>query len=308
MGNLDTAGWENAGGDPRRLELYASLGRVTPFTDGESRCLASIHPAMPEVGAVGDWVGGQGVREAAETWLAKQGCRVARGPMELCTWFTYRANLGPLDEPFFAFEPVERAERWERAGYEPVAHYLSALADHDRQIASARDRAASLSATGWQLKPIPSDATGNISPEDFREAVSLVHRMSTGAFGEAFGYVPVPEEALQAWYAPMRSLVDPDLTLVVRTPEGEPAGFLFSIPDFAQPDRGWFLVKTLAVLPEYRVIGVGSWLVAAAHRIARRKGYRAGVHCLMWTGSRSTDISRHGGEVFRRYALLEKAL
>ncbi|MBW1879822.1 MAG: GNAT family N-acetyltransferase, partial [Deltaproteobacteria bacterium] len=156
--------------------------------------------------------------------------------------------------------------------------------------------------------PIPSDATGNISPEDFREAVSLVHRMSTGAFGEAFGYVPVPEEALQAWYAPMRSLVDPDLTLVVRTPEGEPAGFLFSIPDFAQPDRGWFLVKTLAVLPEYRVIGVGSWLVAAAHRIARRKGYRAGVHCLMWTGSRSTDISRHGGEVFRRYALLEKAL
>ncbi|MBW1880747.1 MAG: hypothetical protein JRJ84_20515, partial [Deltaproteobacteria bacterium] len=170
--------------------MYASLGRVTPFTDGESRCLASIHPAMPEVGAVGDWVGGQGVREAAETWLAKQGCRVARGPMELCTWFTYRANLGPLDEPFFAFEPVERAERWEQAGYEPVAHYLSALADHDRQIASARDRAASLSATGWQLNPIPSDATGNISPEDFREAVSLVHRMSTGAFGEAFGYVP----------------------------------------------------------------------------------------------------------------------
>ena len=53
---------------------------------------------------------------------------------------------------------------------------------------------------------------------------------------------------------------------------------------------------------------MGSWLVAVAHRVASRKGYMAGVHCLMWTGSRSTDISRHGGEVFRRYALLEKAL
>jgi GNAT superfamily N-acetyltransferase len=263
---------------------------------------------MPEVGAVGDWVGGPGVREAAESWLTKQGCRVARGPMEQCTWFTYRANLGPFDEAPFAFEPVERAERWERAGYEPVAQYVSALADHDRQIASAREQTASLSASGWQLNPIPSDAAGNISPEDFREAVSLVHQLSTAAFGEAFGYVPVPEEALQAWYAPMRSLVDPDLTLVARTPDDEPAGFLFSIPDFAQPDRGWFLVKTLAVLPEHRKLGVGSWLVAAVHRIARRKGYGAGVHCLMWTGSRSTDISRHGGEVFRQYALLEKDL
>ena len=102
--------------------------------------------------------------------------------------------------------------------------------------------------------------------------------------------------------------MDPDLTLLVRTPQGEVAGFLFGIGDFAVPDRRWFLVKTLAVLPEHREHGVGSWLVAAAHSRARSEGYDAGVDCLMWTGSRSNDISRHGGEVFRRYALFEKAL
>lgn len=304
----DVDAWIRAGGDPRRLELYGAIGRVAPFADGQDRCLASIHPALPEIGAVGDWVGGDAVREAAEAWLAQQGCTVARGPMELCTWFTYRASLGPHDEAPFALEPVERAERWEGAGYETVARYVSAVADHDTQIASARDRAASLTARGWRLESLPAGDDGHVPADAFVEAISVVHQLSTVAFRDAFSFAPVPEAALQAWYAPMRERVDPDLTLLVRDPDGEVAGFLFAVPDFANPERGWFLVKTLAVLPEQRQHGVGSWLVAAAHRVARRKGYSAGVHCLMWTGSRSTDISRHAGAVFRRYALLDKPL
>lgn len=302
----DPEAWLKAGGDPRRLALYGRLGRVRTFADGPHRCLASIHPDLPEVGAIGDLVG-EPLLPAAEDWLREQGCRVARGPMELCTWFRYRANLGPHDEPPFALEPTDPPEPWERAGYEIVAHYASARADHEAQIASARDRAAALSASGWSLDALPSRG-GLVSEGTFREAVSLVHDLSTRAFADAFGFVPIPEEALQAWYAPMRSLVDPDLTLLVRTPDGEVAGFLFAIGDFSAPERRWFLVKTLAVLPEHREHGVGSWLVAAAHSRAQAKGYHAGVHCLMWTGSRSNDISRHGGEVFRRYALYEKPL
>ena len=300
--------WGSAGGDLERLALYARLGTVATFSDGTDRCLASIHPALPEVGALGDLVGGPAVREAAEAWLRARGCRVARGPMELCTWFPYRANLGPHDEPPFAFEPTAPPEPWEEAGYEVVATYASALADHDAQIASARDRAAALSASGWTLEPLPADDGGRVSEEDFREAVSIVHRLTAVAFADAFGFVPLPEEVLQVTYAPLRPLVDPRLTLLVRTPEGVPAGFLFAIADFAESERGWFLVKTLAVHPEHRTHGIGSWLVAAAHRAARQAGYTAGVHCLMWTSSRSNDISRHGGRLLRRYALYEKAL
>ncbi len=304
----DAQAWAAAGGDPRKLDLYGALGAIAPFADGDARCLAAIHPALPEVGAIGDWVGSDTVRLATEAWLAAHGCKVARGPMELCTWFPYRANLGPFDEPPFAMEPTERVGRWVTAGYAPVAHYASAVADHDAQITAARDRAASLSSSGWRLESLPAGPDGKVPEAEWPAAVRLVHQMSSAAFADAFGFVPIPEAALQAVYAPYRTLVDPELTLLVRDPDGAVAGFLFALPDLAAPDRGWFLVKTLAVLPEHRQRGVGSWLVAASHRVARRKGYKAGVHCLMWTGSRSNDISQHGGRVFRRYALLEKPL
>lgn len=305
---MDVDSWVAARGDPRKLSLFAALGRVAPIARGPDRCLAAIHPALPTVGAVGDWVGGDGVRQEAEAWLAAQGCTVARGPMELCTWFAYRANLGPFDEPPFLLEPTERADRWLEAGYAPVAHYASAVADHATQIASAAEREAALTAAGWRLEGLPRGADGKVPPEAFVTAVATVHALSSVAFVDAFGFAPIPEAALQAIYAPYRDAVDPDLCLMARAPDGSIGGFLFAVPDAARPDRRWFLVKTLAVRPEHRRLGLGSWLVAASHRIARDKGFAAGVHCLMWTGSRSNEISAHGGRVFRRYALLEKAL
>ncbi len=307
--NPDREAWVAAGGDPDRLALYGSLGEVAPFSDGEDRCLAAIHPALPKVGAIGDWVGGPAVIEAAEAWLRERGCEVARGPMEVCTWFGYRANCGPYDEPPFAFEPTERPERWERAGYRTIAQYASALAEHEPQISATLDRIAALSATGWKVSQLPLDpGEGRASEATFREAVGMLHALASEAFVDALGYVPIPVEALQAHYAPLRAVVDPRLVMTARAPDGEVAAFLFSIPDFLQPKRGWFLVKTLAVLPKYRQVGVGSWLVAAAHQAARRAGYKAGVHSLMWQRSFSNDISRRGGRVFRQYALLEKPL
>jgi GNAT superfamily N-acetyltransferase len=305
----DREAWLAAGGDASRLDLFSTLGEVAPFSNGEDRCLATIHPALPKCGGIGDWVGGPAVLEAAENWLRERGCTAVRGPLEMCTWFSYRANLGPYDEPPFAFEPTERPERWERSGYAQVASYVSALADHEPQISATLDRIAALSATGWKVSQLALDpGEGRASEASFREAVGLLHRIASESFTNAFGYVPIPEAALQASYAPLRKVVDPRLVLIARSPDGEPAGFLFSIPDFLQPQRGWFLVKTLAVLPRYRQTGVGSWLVAAAHQAARRAGYKAGVHSLMWEKSFSNDISRRGGRVFRRYALYEKSL
>lgn len=298
-----------AGGDAERLALYGAIGTIAPFSNGEDRCLASIHPHLPTVGAIGDWVGGTAVLEAAEAWLREQGCTVARGPMELCTWFPYRANLGPYEDEPFAFEPTERPERWERAGYVQVAHYGSALADHDVQIKASVDRIGALSAQGWTVGQLPLDpGEGRASEATFREAIGLLHQMSHASFTDAFGFAPIPVEVLQRYYAPLRKVVDPRLVMIARSPDKEPAGFLFSIPDLLQPERRWFLVKTLAVLPQYRTLGLGTWLVAAAHQAGRRAGYRAGVHSLMWERSRSNDISRHGGRIFRRYALLEKPL
>jgi GNAT superfamily N-acetyltransferase len=308
MSMLDREAWIRAGGDASRLDLYASVGRVAPFADGDDRCLATIHPYLPDVGAIGDWVGGPGVRLAAEAWLKARGCAVARGPMEMCTWFEHRVNLGPFEEAPFALEPTVDADPWVRAGYGVVANYVSSIAEHDQQVQPVLDRAAALSASGWTLTHLANGPDGRVSEADLSEAIQLFHRIGAQSFTEDFGYAPIPGEALQQVYAPLRRHIDPRLLTIAWSPEREPVGFLLALPDFVAPERKWFVIRSLAVLPRFRQAGVGSWLVAASHQAARRAGYRAGVHAVMWTRSRGTDISRLGGREFRRYALLEKPL
>jgi GNAT superfamily N-acetyltransferase len=302
----DREAWIAAGGDPRKLDLYESIGQVAVFSDGDSRVLAGIHPVWPTIGTVGDWVGGDEVRVAAEAWLSERGCKVLRGPMELCSWFPHRVNLGPRDEAPFVNEPTAPIERWTAAGYRPFARWVSALADHQKQIEAATDRMASLSAAGWRLETLVVGSDGTVPEGILGETLAVVHRLSHEAFREQPGFAPISVHALQEIYRPLRLFMDPRLTFLARAPTGDVAGFLFGLPDVPQPDRGWFVIHTLAVTPRWQQAGVGSWLVAAAHRAARKAGYTAGVHALMSAGSPSSKISAYGGRVFREYALLEK--
>ncbi len=287
------------------LALFRTFGEAAGFTDGDGRAFATIHPARPEVGAIGDWVGTPEVLRAAEVWLAERGCTVARGPMEMCRWFGYRATLGPTDEPPFAFEPTTPAGRWVDAGYAELQRFASIVADRDALIGAGVDRAAGLAARGYTVSPLPTGTDGMIAPGTFKEGLETVHRLFSEAFEQVEGYVPIPAHALFAYYSRFHSHLDPRLTLLARDPSGDPVGIVLAVPDHAQPERGWYLVLTQAVRPDHRRLGVGTWLIAAVHQRARRAGYRSGVHCFMRDEGQGR-LSR--GQVFRRYALLEKSL
>jgi len=303
----DRDAWIEAGGNAERLTLLESIGEMAAFSDGDSRCLAGIHPERPDVGTVSDWVGDVAQLHAAEAWLAERGCKVARGPKELCSWFPFRAVQGPFDEAPFFLEITQRAERWVEAGYEPVSHYVSVVAEHGPHIAQATDRASSLSARGWTVQSLPATADNQVPTGAFKEAIEEVHRLFSRAFAEQQGYVNIPAAALYQAYAPFRALVDPRLSMMARTPDGEAVGFLLALPDHLQPERGWFTVLTLAVAPEYRRSGVGTWLLGATHRAAQKAGFRAGVHAMVRVDR--PDWQRYtGGDVFRRYVLLQREL
>lgn len=301
----DADAWIAAGGAAEKLALYSSIGTVAPFADRTGRCLASIHPELPRIGAIGDWTGDPILLAHAEDWLRERGCRVLRGPMELCTWFSYRVNLGPHGDAPFVLEPQERPERWLEAGYEAVSHYTSTLDDGEAAIQKAAAIRRDREAEGWRLRALGTAAGQPLSPDAWREAVALIHRLSSVAFAEAWGYGSVPEAAIQAWYAPYRTVVDPRLVFVLTNPAGEAAGFLFGLADLAAPDRGWFLIKTMAVVPGYQGLGLGNWLVGEAHAVARGLGFRGGVHALMWAESRSNHLGAKA-RLIRRYACLEK--
>ena len=261
---------------------------------------AHIHPSLFPIGSIED--GTDEEVAAAERWLRAQGCTHARGPMGPTTWHAYRAIVATDGRPPFLGEPQYSPEVWRNRGYIPCAEYASALAPNIAQATTAEERASRLMSAGWETRSLDAFSS-------FDEALKCFHRISLAAFSKAFAYTPLPLEAFHHMYAPIEPMLDPRMVLTAFSPEGEPAGFCFAIPDRLNPDREEFIVKTLAVDPAHRQTGIGSWLTGTAHSVAHDLGWTAGgIHALMWTDSHSQDISRHAGHIFRRYALYEKAL
>jgi hypothetical protein len=260
------------------------------------------------VGAIGDWVGDTSVLHQAEAWLKAKGCTVARGPMLLCSWFSYRVNNGPHEHGPFLLEPTESPERWQAAGYAPCAQYTSTLMPHEPILKASIPIAARLESEGWSIESLPKDSQGHVPQDAFVRAVDTIHDIAHESFAGAFGFVPLPREALQALYAPYRLALDPDLILFATDPSGTPAGFLFGVPDLADSTRRWAIIKTSAIRPSAAGQRLGTWLNATAHSRFRRKGYKSAVYALMWEGSASQSWSRFGGELLRNYTLLERSL
>jgi hypothetical protein len=96
-------------------------------------------------------------------------------------------------------------------------------------------------------------------------------------------------------------LLDPDLVLFAEDAAGEPVGFLFGVPDFAQgPQPTQAILKTYASLTP----GVGRALADAFHARAHAKGFTHVVHALMREDNVSLQHSAAlGATVFRRYGL-----
>lgn len=305
----DLRSWEDAGGDLRRLQILRRAGRVAAFTDPDGgRALAAIHPDRPTTGTIGDWVGGEIVLRSAEQWLAANGCATAEGPALLAPWFPYRANLGPYEQAPLWMEPTEPGERWAAAGYHPSFEYVSILATHDPQIKAAVDVAAALGSRGWRIDSMETGPSSSVSPEAFERAVAEVYRVATRAYADLPGYLPLDAAVVAEFYRPYVSQLDPRLTLIARDPRGEPVGFLLGLPDPLQPDRHWFQIMSLAVVPQHRSSGVATWMVAAAHRAAARAGYTAGVHALVRVDTGAQDRTWFRGDVIRRYALYTKSI
>jgi GNAT superfamily N-acetyltransferase len=252
-------------------------------------------------------------------WLRETGTGQIVGPMDGDTWHRHRLSIGPFDDPPFLLEPYNPPyypEIWEEAGFQVLASYFSKQVDLAAVIAHLQPRAAVARAAGYQLRRL---AMGR-----FMEELRLLYRLSRTIFAGNFLYTEIPEEDFLALYAGSRGLLDPDLVLFARSPEGEDIGFLFAYPDRFQAvaamrgSRGLFAklrflrhrgatdavdFKTLGVLPEHRRAGVAALLMHEGHLRAQGKGYDLANHCLFREGNPSGDLDGGAGRILRRYHL-----
>ncbi len=309
--------------DPRQIEDHRADEHLCALgTNGEVRAHCSLWwrqtPALPGhvPGAIGHYASGDdeagaALLDAAIARLRENGCTLAIGPMDGNTWRRYRFVTGdgsvrPL-EPAFFLEPANPPEwprQFERAGFEKMAEYYSALnsdlARPDERIAPV---AARLESAGVRIRC----AVG----ADMNVALKRIYQVSRVAFARNFLYTELPEEAFAAQYAGLLKQIRPELVLLAER-DRELVGYLFAIPDFMQAARGrvmdTFLIKTVAILPCAELRGLGGVLVSRAQQAGHKLGFRRCIHALMHEDNVSRRISGHYAETMRRYTLYSREI
>lgn len=273
-------------------------------------------PHMPcaRVGLIGHYEASdadvaQRVLAHACAQLATRGCTMAIGPMDGSTWSRYRAVTDRGSEPPF-FLDLETPHTWShdfvRAGFGPIAEYVSAVTSASDACADARVPAvrARLEGAGITLRSLDRSRVG--------QELDSIFDVSCAAFARALLYSAIGRDAFVAQYQDLLPHVDPRLVLMAEH-DGRLVGFLCAVPDWCETARGerarTIVVKTLAVRPDRRYAGLGAWLADEIHRHAREQGCTRVVHALMCVSNVSRVMSeRWRGRVIRRYALYGREL
>ncbi len=239
--------------------------------------------------------------------LARRGCGVAVGPMDGSTWRRYRLVTERGGEAAFFLEP-DNPDDWTdhfmAVGFQPIAHYLSAMnSDLGREDPRAGRTAERLWAQGIRIRPLDAQR----AEDDLRR----IYAVSAASFRSNFLYTPITEADFLAQCHGLLPVVHPDLVLIAEA-AGQAVGFVFAVPDLKQAERGFpidtVVVKTLAVLPDRTHAGLGSLLLGMCQHAARRLGYRRAIHALMHEQNVSRNLSLRYAQPMRRYVLFGKAL
>jgi GNAT superfamily N-acetyltransferase len=288
--------------------------RSVPVVHGRDADRVGCDLPAPVVGVIGDYAAIDGgasraLLDRACARLADEGCTVAVGPMDGSTWRRYRFVTERGSEPPFFLEPDNPDEaplEFAAAGFTTVATYASALAtDLDAAAGGWRDSLAAMRDRGIVLRPL--------NPDRVDDELRALYSVSLLGFRDNFLSSPITEDDFRRVYRALLPSVDPGL-VTIATVDRQPVGFLLAIPDVLELQRRpagpgrTVVLKSLALLPAWRGIGLGRLLFSHAHAVAAARGYTRAIHALMREGSRSHAMSAIAARPIRRYALFARAL
>lgn len=239
---------------------------------------------------------------AACNMLRKHGCAWALAPMNGNTWRSYRYATGGQERPSFLMEPppaLDRDAYLQEAGFAPVNRYASYIEPLEGLI-PPETILHSLKDKGFLIRDLDM---GNLRGE-----LDRVYDLAVLAFQENPYYTDLPREAFIQQYLAYRELLQsPFIPLAYH---GDTlAGFLFCIPNYLESKERprTLLLKTLAVLPPYRSMGLGGGLMALAKSRAHTMGFNQGIGALVYRGNISEKLCR-AGQTLREYTLFGRAL
>ncbi len=214
--------------------------------------------------------------------LTNAGHKRIIAPINGDTWHTYRLMSWSGDEPAFPFEPHNPLwynDIYAEFGFKPLKSYRSDRFSIDVEPPACTDTAFSF--------------------RDYRDGdLKLIYDISLHGFDENFLYDDITFEEFCQLYQPILPMIDKELVVIAEV-DNVPVGFMFS---FAAGDR--LILKTMAVLPEYRSMGIGAKMFHHILFAGQRKSLRTAIAALIAEGNNSHKIAlKYGSEKIRKYTL-----
>ena len=243
-------------------------------------------------------------------------------PINFTTWHTYRFKTFSFNHPTYLFEPYNPAyypEFFKNYGYQILQSYFSRKLNHqEMQNLVSKNTSAFLNLIKAEITLRP------ISLNNFDQEIYDFCKIS---FCDNFLYTPISYDEFYTMYRDGKSLIDPNYFCIAEK-NNNLIGFLFCLPDYIDAIRDmkgkqhlWakltflikkrkvdrLLVKTMAVHPDFRKIGLGKALMYWVHEHALHANYKEAIHALFIADNPSGNYS-NCADIFGVYELLHKEL
>jgi N-acetylglutamate synthase-like GNAT family acetyltransferase len=234
--------------------------------------------------------------DLARAWLGARGVRRIYGPVDLATWFSYRFRVPSataVDEDTeapFAWEPVNPPEyfRWfaTRGFAEAERYHSQAFAVEDPAL---MDQVVCMSSASYEQARSEGFAFRIFDAARPEAELSALYAVSTEAFRGSFLFEPLAFPTFRTLGAAMAARFTERLTHFVLDASGREAGFVYAFVD-----RGYAVIKTLAVRPGFRGRKLSTALLHLVLREAGARGVHRGISALVKRGGPSELLgARH---------------
>lgn len=204
-------------------------------------------------------------------WLDRQGCRLARGPIDFTTFHNYRLVVSSAARGYIPGEPYHPdwyPRLWRAAGMTAAGSYSSNWLSHE-MLADLSARADRCRAEGYTIRHLAG--AGDLE---------ALYRLSLSAFADAFLYTPIERDEFAALYGADRAGAVASSSYLALAPDGEPVGFLYGYPAELD-DQPAMVCKTITVAPAHRRSGAYHLLLHTWFREQHDAGHRRFVGALM---------------------------
>lgn len=225
-----------------------------------------------------------------------RGIRTLKGPIQGSIWHQYRCVAKSDGSPWFTSEP--RSPEHHRIYYEAnspaacIGYYSAERRSLDgimRALETVTSRDVGIDNLSIQC----------LSSQESRAYFKDIAEIGRITFAKSWGYTELEHSELTALYTSER--LERNLSqLYVARVGAQLIGFCS-----AAHEGDTFILKTIAILPEWQKRGIGTMLAHFVHSDARDKNVARVVYALIREGNNIQRFPHDDAVIFRRYAAYE---